>query len=138
VNNNASPQVLGTLIDLEVEESYLKQLLFNLRGSCPADELIAEFTKRAKHRVLEEWLEQRVAEGNSAQSIHNALAKIVIDTDKNPQKFLAENKFYDSKTIGKYCEETDSHLAVICYERDFGNCDMELIELTNKNTLYRV
>jgi len=31
-------------------------------------------------RVLENWLEARVLEGNQTSGIHNALAKIKIDT----------------------------------------------------------
>lgn len=38
---------------------------------------------------------------NSA--IHNAMAKIKIDTNQNPQQFLATNQFYDPKVIGKFC-----------------------------------
>jgi clathrin heavy chain len=56
--------VLGTLIDLECEENYLKQLLFNLRGLCPAEETVVEFEKRNKLRLLEKWLEGIVQMGN--------------------------------------------------------------------------
>lgn len=34
VSPKFSPKVLGTLIDLEADEKYLKQLLFNLGGNC--------------------------------------------------------------------------------------------------------
>jgi len=51
---------------------------------------------------------------------------------------LNENQFYDAKEIGKYCEDRDPHLAFSCYKRDWGKCDYELIELTNKNALYRL
>ena len=37
VNNNAAPAVFGTLIDLECDETYIKQLLYNIRGSCPVE-----------------------------------------------------------------------------------------------------
>ena len=33
-NPNASAVVLGTLIDLECDENYIKQILYNLRGNC--------------------------------------------------------------------------------------------------------
>ena len=42
-NPKAIPVVLGTLIDLESEESYIKQILKTVRSSVPMDELIAEF-----------------------------------------------------------------------------------------------
>ena len=138
VNPAASPTVLGTLIDLEVEENYIKQILYNLRGNCPIDELVAEFEKRNKIRVLENWLESRVSEGNQTPALHNALAKLYIDTNKDPQTFLANNPYYDSKVIGQYCEERDPHLALTAYKRAWGSCDNELIELTNKNGLYRM
>jgi clathrin heavy chain len=37
VNTLATPLVLGTLIDLECEETYIKQLLYNIRGLCPIE-----------------------------------------------------------------------------------------------------
>jgi clathrin heavy chain len=51
---------------------------------------------------------------------------------------LVNNSFYDAKIIGKFCEERDPHLAVIAYKRNWGNCDMELIDVTNKNALFRL
>lgn len=57
VSPKFSPKVLGTLIDLESDEKYLKQLLFNLGGNCPIAEIVEEFEKRNKLRILEKWLE---------------------------------------------------------------------------------
>jgi hypothetical protein len=48
-----------------------------------------------------------------------------------------DSKFYDSKVIGKYCEEKDPHLAFQAYSRDFGQNDDEIIELTNKESLFK-
>lgn len=72
--------MLGTLIDLEAEETYIRQLLYNIRGLCPIEPTIEEFEKRNKLSMLENWLDQRVQEGNQIPEIHNALAKIKIDT----------------------------------------------------------
>lgn len=138
VNPNATSAVLGTLIDLECDENYMKQILYTIRGNCPIDQLIEEFDKRNKLRVLENWLDSRVAEGNVLPAVHNALAKIKIDTNQDPQSFLINNQYYDSLVVGKYCEERDPHLAYTAYKRAWGNCDMELIEVTNKNSLYRL
>jgi clathrin heavy chain len=66
------------------------------------------------------------------------MAKIKVDTNQNPQQFLGKNQFYDPKVIGKFCEDRDPHLAVIAYKRNPGQCDAELIECTNKNSLYRI
>lgn len=32
------------------------------------------------------------------------MARIKIDTNQNPQQFLATNQFYDTKVVGKFCE----------------------------------
>jgi len=72
---------LGTLIDIECDENYIKQILYNLRSACPFEPLVHEFEKRNKLRVLENWLDSRVAEGNQVPAVHNACAKIKIDTN---------------------------------------------------------
>lgn len=48
------------------------------------------------------------------------------------------NLYYFSKVVGKFCEERDPHLAVIAYKRSWGECDEELIMITNKNALFRL
>lgn len=133
-----APVVLGTLIDLEAEEKYVLALLSNVRTNCPVDQLMAEFEKRNKLRLLESWIEARVAEGNQTTALHNALAKIYIDTNKDPQGFLTNNQYYDPKVVGKYAEEIDPHLAIIAYKRAWGQCDDEVIALTDRFKLYRV
>lgn len=37
--------------------------------------------------------------------------------------------------LGKYCEKRDPHLACIAYER--GQCDRELINVCNENSLFK-
>jgi clathrin heavy chain len=39
-NPNSSAVVLGTLIDLECDENYIKQILDNLIGNCQMETLI--------------------------------------------------------------------------------------------------
>jgi len=58
--------------------------------------------------------------------------------NKDPQTFLINNQFYDSKVVGKYCEARNADLAYTAYKRAWGSCDEELIEVTNKNYLYRL
>lgn len=41
---------------------------------------------------------------------------------------IRENQYYDSRTVGKYCEKRDPHLACVAYER--GLCDEELIKVS--------
>lgn len=137
-NPQAIPIVLGTLIDLECEESYIKQILKIVRSAVPMEELINEFEKRSKISILESWLEDRVSENIQIAAVHNAMAKIKVDTHQNPQKFLTTNQFYDPKVIGKFCEDRDPHLSVLAYTRNPGQCDEELIDCTNRHSLFRI
>ena len=68
--------------------------------------------------------------------VHNALGKIIIDSGDNPEHFLTTNPYYDSRVVGKYCEKRDPTLAVVAYRR--GQCDDELINVTNKNSLFKL
>lgn len=137
VNQNATPKVLGTLLELDCDEIYIKQLLNSIRV-CPIPDLVEEFENRVKLRLLQPWLEARSDERIQDPALHNALAKIYVDVNNDPQDFLINNKFYDSKIVGKYCEERNPDLAFIAYKRAWGECDDELIEVTNKNYLYRM
>lgn len=87
--------------------------------------LVSFFSDRLK--LLLPWLESRIHEGCEEPATHNALAKIYIDSNNNPERFLRENPFYDSRVVGKYCEKRDPHLACVAYER--GQCDQELINV---------
>jgi clathrin heavy chain len=137
VNTGATPKVLGTLIELDCDEIYIKQLLNSIRV-CPIPELVEEFEKRGKLKLLQGWLESRYEERIQEPALHNALAMIYIDISKDPQTFLINNPFYDSKVVGKFCEERNPDLAFIAYKRAWGSCDMELVEVTNRNYLYRM
>eukprot|EP00746_Dinoflagellata_sp_MGD_P067668 gnl/MRDRNA2_/MRDRNA2_27935_c0_seq2.p1 gnl/MRDRNA2_/MRDRNA2_27935_c0~~gnl/MRDRNA2_/MRDRNA2_27935_c0_seq2.p1 ORF type:complete len:1218 (-),score=298.35 gnl/MRDRNA2_/MRDRNA2_27935_c0_seq2:236-3889(-) len=138
VNPQNCPTVIGTLIDLDCSEDFIKNLLQSVRAQCPVDPLVEEVEKRNRLKILLPWLEQRVAEGNQEPQLHNALAKIYIDTNRDPESFLKSNAFYDSAAVGKYCEERDPHLAVTAYKRAWGSCDERLIEVTNRNGLFRL
>lgn len=37
--------------------------------------------------------------------VHNALGKIIIDTNNNPEHFLTTNPYYDSLVVGKFAEK---------------------------------
>merc|ERR1719454_2560414 len=138
VNPTNCPLVIGTLIDLDCSEDFLKTLLQNVRAACPVEPLVAEAEKRNRLRVLVGWLEQRQAEGNQDPHLHNAMAKIYIDTNRDPESFLKTNAFYDSASVGKYCEDRDPHLAYTAYKRAWGQCDDKLVDVTNKNGLFRL
>ncbi len=53
----------------------------------------------------------------------------------NPQHFLETNPYYDSRAVGQYCARRDPFLAFIAYKR--GQCDEEVIQVTNDNSLFR-
>uniref|UniRef100_A0A5S6QGS7 Clathrin heavy chain linker core motif domain-containing protein n=1 Tax=Trichuris muris TaxID=70415 RepID=A0A5S6QGS7_TRIMR len=86
-------------------------------------------------KLLLPWLESSIHDGATDAATHNAVAKIYIDSNNNPERFLHENPHYDSAVIGKYCQHRDPHLACIAYER--GQCDMELIHVCNENSLFK-
>lgn len=138
VNNAAAPKVLGTLIDLDCDEIYIKQLLNSIR-MCPIEELVDEFDQRNKRKELQSWLQARANEGVNEPALHNALGMNLIDNDTHEaENFLINNPHYDSHVVGKYAEDRNADLAFIAYRRAWGSCDDELIDISNKNYLYRL
>lgn len=135
VNPSRLPVVVGGLLDVDCAEDAIKQLILVVRGQFSTDELVAEVEKRNRLKLLLPWLEMRIHEGSVEPATHNALAKIYIDSNNNPERFLRENQYYDSKVVGKYCEKRDPHLACVAYER--GQCDFELINVCNENSLFK-
>ncbi|XP_046840150.1 clathrin heavy chain 1-like [Xenia sp. Carnegie-2017] len=135
VNPSRVPVVVGGLLDVDCSEDIIKNLILVVRGQFSTDELVEEVEKRNRLKLLLPLLEARVHEGSEEPATHNALAKIYIDSNNNPERFCRENPFYDSKVVGKYCEKRDPHLACVAYER--GQCDMELINVCNENSLFK-
>jgi len=135
VNPSRLAVVVGGLLDVDCAEDAIKQLIMVVRGQFSTDELVEEVEKRNRLKLLLPWLESRIHEGINEPATHNALAKIYIDSNNNPERFLRENQFYDSAVVGKYCEKRDPHLACVAYER--GQCDHELINVCNENSLFK-
>ncbi|XP_011373357.1 clathrin heavy chain 1 isoform X1 [Pteropus medius] len=135
VNPSRLPVVIGGLLDVDCSEDVIKNLILVVRGQFSTDELVAEVEKRNRLKLLLPWLEARIHEGCEEPATHNALAKIYIDSNNNPERFLRENPYYDSRVVGKYCEKRDPHLACVAYER--GQCDLELINVCNENSLFK-
>jgi len=141
MNSKATPAVVGALLDMNASEEQTRSLVSNIRP--PIDDptflqrLVDNVEKRNRLKLLQPYLEARANEGNEDVSLHNGLAKIYVDMNMNPQQFLTTNKFYDSLTVGKYCESRDPHLAFIAYKRAWGSCDNELIEVTNKHGFFK-
>ncbi|CAF0746769.1 unnamed protein product [Didymodactylos carnosus] len=135
VNSGRLPVVVGGLLDVDCSEDNIKQLILSVRGNFNVDELVEEVEKRNRMKLLLPWLETRIRDGSNDPGVHNAIAKIYIDSNSNPEKFLRENQYYDSRVVGKYCEKRDPHLACVAYER--GGCDLELINVCNENSLFK-
>lgn len=93
----------------------------------------AGFDKRVHCRLklLNPFLEHLVSEGSHDPHVHNALGKIIIDSNNNPEHFLTTNPYYDSLVVGKYSEKRDPNLACVAYKR--GNCDEALVDCTNRH-----
>lgn len=136
VNPGRTPGVVGGLLDVDCEERIIKDLLASVDpASVPVDELVQEVESRNRLKLLLPFLEATLAAGNQQQAVYNALAKIYIDSNNDPEKFLKENDQYDSLTVGKYCEKRDPNLAFIAYSK--GQNDLELINITNENSMFR-
>lgn len=136
VNPSRTPAVIGGLLDVDCDESIIKSLLTTVNASMiPIDELVSEVETRNRLKILLPFLETTLATGNQQQAVYNALAKIYIDSNNNPEKFLKDNNMYDTLAIGRYCEKRDPNLAFIAYSK--GQNDLELINVTNDNSMYR-
>ena len=97
--------------------------------------ILTQVDKLNQMKLSGSWLESRINEGSNDPAVHNALAKIYIDSNTNPEKFLIENQFYNSKEVGEYCEKRNAHLAYVAYER--GQCDQELIRICNESGFFK-
>lgn len=136
VNPARTPGVVGALLDVDCDESIIKGLLSSVSPeSIPIDELVGEVESRNRLKLLLPFLENTLASGNQQQAVYNALAKIYIDSNNNPERFLKENDLYDTLVVGKYCEKRDPNLAYIAYQK--GQNDLELISITNENSMFR-
>lgn len=136
VNPARTPGVIGGLLDVDCDENIIKGLLNSVEASSiPVEELVSEVESRNRLKLLLPFLEQSLAAGNQQQAVYNALAKIYIDSNNDPEAFLKNNTQYDTLVVGKYCEKRDPNLAFIAYQK--GQNDLELIAITNENSMFR-
>lgn len=136
VNPARTPFVIGALLDVACDEIIIKNLLQSVDpASIPINDLVSEVESRNRLKLLLPFLEATLASGNQQQAVFNALAKIYIDSNNNPEKFLKENDLYDTIIVGKYCEKRDPNLSYIAYRK--GKNDLELINITSENAMYK-
>jgi clathrin heavy chain len=136
VSPQKTPAVVGALLDAEADESFVTNLILSVRSLVPVDALVEEVEARNKLRLLSPLLEQLVSEGSKDPQVHNALGKIIIDTNNNPEHFLTTNPYYDSAVVGKFAEKRDPGLACVAYKR--GQCDDQLVACTNKHAMFKL
>ena len=91
VNSVRTPQVIGGLLDVDCDDSTIKGLLASVTGNFPIDELVHEVEERNRLKLISPWLEAHVQAGSQDPAVFNAIAKIYIDSNNNPQAFLKEN-----------------------------------------------
>jgi clathrin heavy chain len=136
INPARTPGVVGGLLDVDCDEGIIKGMLSSVPPqSIPIDELVQAVESRNRLKLLLPFLESTLAAGNQQPAVYNALAKIYIDSNNDPERFLKENDQYDTLSIGKYCEKRDPNLAFIAYSK--GQNDLELISITNENAMFR-
>lgn len=136
VNPQAAGDICAVLLDLGCDESRVLGILQSVRGACPVDPFIPQMEQRGRLKLILPWMEGRIEEGLTDRVLNNAVAKVYIETNKEPELFLRNNPNYDPLEIGKFCEDKDPHMAVAAYVR--GECDDELLALTNKHGLFRL
>ncbi|GMM46180.1 clathrin heavy chain [Pichia kluyveri] len=135
VNPSKTSQVVAALLDVDCDENIIKSLLQSVLGQVPIAELCEEVEKRNRLKILLPFLEATLASGTQDKAVYDTLAKIYIDSNNNPEKFLKENDQYDTLVVGKYCEKRDPFLAYIAYDK--GLNDDELINITNENSMFK-
>lgn len=141
MNIKATAPVIGQLLDMNVEEEKITALLANVRPPPDAPEFVNDLVEavetRNRLKMLRPFLEARNQEGSEDVGVHNGLAKIYVDVNNNPKSFLTTNRFYDSKSVGSFCESRDPMLAFIAYKRAWGPCDDELVAISNKHGFFK-
>lgn len=135
VNPSKTAEVVGALLDMDCDEKFIQDLLNSVLGQVPISELTEEVEKRNRLKLLLPYLEKSLEQGAHNKAIYNALAKIYIDSNNSPEKFLKENDQYDTLDVGHYCEKRDPYLAYIAYDK--GSNDDDLIRITNDNSMYK-
>ncbi|CUS24171.1 LAQU0S14e01816g1_1 [Lachancea quebecensis] len=135
VNPSKTPQVVAALLDVDCDEKVIQNLLGSVLGQVPIGELTAEVEKRNRLKLLLPFLEDTLRQGTQEQAVYNTLAKIYIDSNNSPERFLKDNDQYDTLDVGRYCEKRDPYLAYIAYEK--GANDDDLIRITNENSMYK-
>lgn len=127
--------ILASFLHIEQASVLLFQVLLPISLASDVLHLLPQVEQRNRLKLLNPFLEHLVSEGSQDPAVHNALGKIIVDSNNNPEHFLTTNPYYDSLVVGKYCEKRDPNLACVAYKR--GQCDDALIDCTNRHSLFK-
>ena len=67
----------------------------SITGNFPIDELVQEVETHIRLKLILPWLEAKVQAGSQDPAVYNAIAKIYIDSNNNPEAFLKDNNVCD-------------------------------------------
>eukprot|EP00924_Labyrinthula_sp_SR-Ha-C_P001550 maker-scaffold_18-snap-gene-1.5-mRNA-1 protein AED:0.42 eAED:0.42 QI:0/0/0/0.66/1/1/3/0/1799 len=140
VNPGRASQVVAKLIDLDCPEKLVKTVLNydSVRANVDYEDLVESLEKRNKLYLIKDILEEKITVEKSTDIVvHNALAKLKILTNSGAKEFLETDSYYEHKVVGKFCENFDPSLAFICYAKSNGDCDVELVNVSVQNELYK-
>ena len=96
-----TPLVVGALLDAGAPDDFITALISSVRSLVPVDQLTDEVERRNRLKLLTPVLEQLIGEGSQDPHVHDALGKIVVDTNNNPEHFMATNPYYNPLVVGK-------------------------------------
>lgn len=135
VNPTQCPVAVGALLDADQSDEFIEKLIMSVKNTVPVEELVEEVEKRGRLKMLLAFLESRVSDGSTDVGVHSGIAKVYVESNVNPEHFLESNPYYDSRVVGRFCEKRDPYLAYVAYKR--GNCDEEVLEVTNQHSLFK-
>ena len=95
-----------------------------VRSLLPIGELCDEVEKRNKLRLLDKFLQLLVQEGSQDPQVHNAMGKILIDANSNPEHFLQVRRPCVSHNV--FFESTRDDLESTRDGRDPHRCQLEM------------
>ena len=79
------------MLDVDCDESTIKGPVAPITGSFPTHELVHEVETRKGSNLFLPWLEANVRSGSQDPAVYNAIAKIYIDSNNNPEVFLKDD-----------------------------------------------
>lgn len=83
INPLRGPQVVGVLLDLDYKEDAIKKLIMSVKNMIPVAELVMEVDKRGRIKILQEFLESKIADGATDAEVHSGVAMVVLTRRNN-------------------------------------------------------